>query len=229
MRTWPTISKCFIQMSLLNKFYILSTNEVLIMGFLTDYIDLSAFYGQPLLFHNLHSENIQLLHGRRRAKRINGCKGICFGSRPTFVNEYIYIRINDTCSLPGALRFGFISEDPVLLKPSDLSSYVCPDLTNEQGYWAKAVPEACVQKGNVLFFRFTPDGNVMYGVDGNEKGVFFGRIQMNSPVWCLMDLYGSTLSVEFEGNVAVYKYLYIQTSGPRARSKTFGGPRQSTI
>ncbi len=49
--------------------------------------------GWPILFHQTHSENIQLSADRRRAKRIESfCKGICFSNRPIAIMERVYIR-----------------------------------------------------------------------------------------------------------------------------------------
>ena len=78
--------------------------------------------------------------------------------------------------------------------------YAFPDLTNEQGYWAKAVPEAIVQRGIVLFFFINVGSTeVRYGVNDVEVGVFFNGVQTSSPLWALLDLYGSTVAVEFMG------------------------------
>ena len=78
--------------------------------------------------------------------------------------------------------------------------YAFPDLTNEQGYWAKAVPEAIAQRGIVLFFFINVGSTeVRYGVNDVEVGVFFSGVQTSSPLWALLDLYGSTVAVEFVG------------------------------
>jgi len=80
------------------------------------------------------------------------------------------------------------------------SRYAFPDLTNEQGYWAKAVPEAIAQRGIVLFFFINVGSTeVRYGVNDVEIGVFFSGVQTSLPLWALLDLYGSTVAVEFVG------------------------------
>ena len=81
--------------------------------------------------------------------------------------------------------------------------FAFPDLTNEQGYWAKSVPEAIAQRGIVLcFFINVGSTEVRYGVNDVEVGVFFSGIQTSSPLWALVDLYGSTVAVEFVGTFA---------------------------
>jgi hypothetical protein len=42
-------------------------------------------------------------------------------------------------------------------------------------------------------------GEVRYGYNGEEMGVFFSGIQTNAPLWALLDLNGSTSAVEFIG------------------------------
>jgi protein neuralized len=87
---------------------------------------------------------------------------------------------------------------------TNLVQFVCryayPDLTNEQGYWAKTVPESCAQRGTTLFFYIVVGtGEVRYGYNGQEVGVFFTGVQTNTPLWALLDLYGSTSAVEYVG------------------------------
>ena len=99
-----------------------------------------------------------------------------------------------------------------LLKMLMICLYVCryafPDLTNEQGYWAKAVPEAIAQRGIVLFFFINVGSTeVRYGFNDAEVGVFFSGVQTSSPLWALLDLYGSTVSVEFVGTYLNTKSL----------------------
>lgn len=86
-----------------------------------------------------------------------------------------------------------------MLNTADLPTYACPDITYEQGYWAKAVPEHMARLGNVLFFYVTATGDVMYGLNGKEIGVFFGGVQTDMPLWALLDLYGTTCCVELLG------------------------------
>jgi len=75
----------------------------------------------PILFHATHSTNIRLSHDRRRAKRVDGIKGVCFSSRPVCIGERIYVRIADASNMRnGALRFGFTTDDPCTIDESDL-------------------------------------------------------------------------------------------------------------
>jgi len=173
----------------------------------------SKMRGWPITFHDNHSDNIQLTTDHRRAKRIETfCKGICFSSRPILPNEHVFLRFSEvSTSWSGAIRFGFMSHDPATLDKSTLPRYACPDLTNCPGYWAKALPERLARNGSVLLFYFTPTGDVMFGINGEDKGVFFGGVNSRMPLWALLDIYGNTVSVEFVGrwNVIGYYSLYI--------------------
>jgi len=164
----------------------------------------------PLTFHDLHSDNIQLSSDRRRARRIETfCKGISFSSCPVPANNSVHIRFAEvSTSWSGAVRFGFTSHNPASLSRESLPRYACPDLTNHPGYWAKALPERLARLGSVLSFRYTITGDVLFAIDGEEKGVFFTGISTKSPLWALVDVYGNSTCVEFVGkDTHLYEYV----------------------
>jgi protein neuralized len=37
----------------------------------------------------------------------------------------------------------------------------------------------------------------MYGVNGEDIGIFFTGVATNTPLWALMDIYGNTIEIEF--------------------------------
>ncbi|KAL1509636.1 hypothetical protein ABEB36_004343 [Hypothenemus hampei] len=152
----------------------------------------------PLLFHNIHGENIRISRDGTVAKRVESfCKGIAFSSRPIKVNEKIYIKFLEISNnWSGVLRFGFTSNDPIGMRYS-LPKYACPDLTNKPGYWAKALPERFCSQNTVLFYYVTSTGDVHFGINGEEKGIFFGGVETRSPVWALIDVYGNSTAVGF--------------------------------
>ncbi|KAL4232048.1 E3 ubiquitin-protein ligase neurl1b [Mactra antiquata] len=161
--------------------------------------DLASRADIPLQFHPIHGDNVELVNDRRTAKRGDSfCKGICFSSRPIAIGERVYLKFVDTSgSWSGVLRFGFTSTDPGTLRGEDLPRYACPDMTNKPGNWAKALGERYAVAGNELFFYVTRAGDVFYGVNGEEKGLFFSGVNASSPLWALMDIYGNTSCVEF--------------------------------
>ncbi|XP_059165109.1 protein neuralized-like isoform X2 [Physella acuta] len=153
----------------------------------------------PLLFHDTHGDNIQLLNNKTRARRHESfCKGICFSNRPIAINERVYVKFVETnTSWSGVLRFGFTNINPATVRGSDLPRYACPDLTNKPGNWAKALGERYTTSNILLHFSVNRAGDVYYGVNGEEKGLFFSGVATNLPLWAMLDIYGNTVGVEF--------------------------------
>ncbi|XP_030752563.1 protein neuralized isoform X1 [Sitophilus oryzae] len=152
----------------------------------------------PLLFHSVHGDNVRIMRDGTVAKRVESfCKGIAFSSRPVKVNEKVCIKFSEiSINWSGVLRFGFTSNDPASLRYS-LPKYACPDLTNKPGYWAKALAERFCTPNSVLFYYVTSTGAVHFGINGEEKGVFFGGVETRGPLWALIDVYGNSTAVEF--------------------------------
>ncbi|KAJ8952958.1 hypothetical protein NQ318_006575 [Aromia moschata] len=152
----------------------------------------------PLLFHNVHGENIRISRDGTVAKRVESfCKGIAFSSRPVKVNEKVCIKFLEISNnWSGVIRFGFTYNDPTSLRYI-LPKYACPDLTNKPGYWAKALPERFCSQGTILFYYVTSTGDVHFGINGEEKGIFFSSVETRGPLWCLIDVYGNSTAIEF--------------------------------
>ena len=110
----------------------------------------------------------------------------------------VYIKFVETnTSWSGVLRFGFTSTDPASIRGAELPRYACPDLTNKPGNWAKALGERYTSHNILLYFYTTRQGDVYYGVNGEEKGLFFSGVNTSSPIWAMLDIYGNTVGVEF--------------------------------
>ncbi|XP_047346684.1 protein neuralized isoform X2 [Vespa velutina] len=152
----------------------------------------------PLTFHQVHGDNIRLCNGGTIARRHESfCKGVTFSARPVRVGEKVcvkFLEISDNWS--GVIRFGFTSNDPINLR-SGLPRYACPDLTNKPGYWAKALAERFAEPDTVLFYYVTSAGDVHFGVNGEEKGLFFTGVETRSPLWAIIDVYGNSTAIEF--------------------------------
>lgn len=95
----------------------------------------------------------------------------------------------------GVIRFGFTSNDPSNLRCS-LPKYACPDLTNKPGYWAKALAERFAEKDTILFYYVTQAGDVHFGINGEEKGIFFTGVETRGTLWALFDVYGNSTGIE---------------------------------
>ncbi|XP_063235668.1 LOW QUALITY PROTEIN: protein neuralized [Bacillus rossius redtenbacheri] len=151
----------------------------------------------PLLFHQVHGDNIRLSRDGAVARRAESfCKGVTFSSRPVKVAEKVCVKFLEVSNnWSGVIRFGFTCNDPSNLR-CGLPKYVCPDLTNKPGYWAKALAERFAEPDTVLFYYVTPAGDVHFGINGEEKGVFFGGVETKGPLWAVLDVYGNSTAVE---------------------------------
>ncbi|KAI0234892.1 E3 ubiquitin-protein ligase NEURL1 [Lamellibrachia satsuma] len=164
----------------------------------------NAMSVNPLLFHETRGLHVQLSADKRRATRVESFgNGICFSNRPVAINERVYIKFSDvSTSWSGVVRFGVTSCNPATINSAKLPRYACPDLTNKPDFWAKALPERFAEKDTVVFFYVTRGGNVMYGVNCEENGLFFSGVSTSSPIWVLIDIYGNTISLEFVGETS---------------------------
>ena len=112
------------------------------------------------------------------------------------VNERVCIRVAELNSRwNGVLRIGFSAHDPASL-PRPLPKYACPDLTSKPGYWAKALSERCVGLNKLIHYHVSGNGDVHFGIDGEDLGVFFSGVDTRTPLWALIDLYGNCTSIE---------------------------------
>ncbi len=151
-----------------------------------------------LRFHRHHGENIRLEDGGLTARRVESfCRGVLFSDRPVFVGERVCLRVLETSSRwSGVLRVGFAVHDPAQLGP--LPKYACPDLTKRPGFWAKALPDRYVTgtPGARIHFYVSGNGEVHFGVDGRDRGVFFSGVDTRQPLWAIVDLYGNCTGIE---------------------------------
>ncbi|KAF1746957.1 hypothetical protein GCK72_023415 [Caenorhabditis remanei] len=152
----------------------------------------------PLLFHEIHGSNVMIMKNGRMAKRKESfCKGLAFSSRPIEIDENICLRLCEVgTSWSGVLRFGVTNEDPEQYRSIPVPTFACPDLTTKDGYWAKALPERYSTQGNILHFYVNQQGELFYGINGTQKGMFLTGINVRSPIWLILDIYGNSVAVE---------------------------------
>lgn len=146
----------------------------------------------------MHGDHIRLSQERRVAKRVESfCKGITFSARPVRVNERVCVKFSDISNnWSGVIRFGFTVCDPAAQR-HNLPKYACPDLTNKTGFWIKALNETYCERDNILFYYVTASGDVHFGINGEEKGVFISGCETRSPLWTIIDVYGNCTAIEF--------------------------------
>lgn len=151
-----------------------------------------------LQFHNIHGDNVRISRDGKTARRYESfCKGIAFSARPVKVNERVCVRFAEISNnWSGVIRFGFTCIDPSTLAGT-LPKYACPDLTNKPGFWGKALHERFCQRNVVLFYYVTSSGEVHYGINGEEKGLFITDVDTRGPLWSMIDIYGNSTAVEY--------------------------------
>ncbi|TMS36396.1 hypothetical protein L596_003571 [Steinernema carpocapsae] len=150
-------------------------------------------------FHAVHGCNIILQRDGAIARRNESfCHGLAFSNRPISIDEVICIRFSEVGqSWSGFLRFGVTNIDPTSYRDGELPKFACPDLTTKVGYWAKALPERYSQQGALLHFYVNNLGELHYGINGVVKGAFIQGINVNLPIWVIVDIYGNCKSLEF--------------------------------
>ncbi|EGT59348.1 hypothetical protein CAEBREN_15419 [Caenorhabditis brenneri] len=152
----------------------------------------------PLQFHCIHGTNVVILKNGRLAKRRESfCKGLAFSNRPIEIDENVCLRLCEVgTSWSGVLRFGVTNEDPEQYRDTPVPTFACPDLTTKDGYWAKALPERYSNEGNILHFYVNSQGELFYGINGSQKGMFLTGINVRLPMWLILDIYGNSVGVE---------------------------------
>lgn len=151
----------------------------------------------PLQFHSVHGDNIRISRDGTQARRFESfCRALTFSARPVRINERIFMRFSEISNnWNGGVRFGFTSNDPATLENS-LPKYACPDLTNRPGFWAKALHEQYCELDNILHFYVNSAGDVIYGINGEEKGIILSGIDIRGLLWTVIDVYGNCTVVE---------------------------------
>lgn len=159
-----------------------------------------------LKFHSVCGTNIILLRdGRVARRRESFCKGLAFSNRPIVIGEIVCIRLCEVgTNWSGVMRFGVTNVDPASFRDIELPKFACPDLTSKGGYWAKSLAERFSVQGLILHFFINDSGEMHYGVNGVHKGLFLSGINVNSPLWTIVDIYGNSVAVEFVDHAEVH-------------------------
>ena len=71
-----------------------------------------------------------------------------------------------------------------------------PDLSNKNGFWAKAFPEKYAEADSVIYYYVSSRGDVVFGVNGEDKGVFFSGVDIRRQLWGMVDVYGNSNIIE---------------------------------
>jgi protein neuralized len=72
-------------------------------------------------------------------------------------------------------------------------------MTSEEGCWGKALNEDYCRDGNIFHFYVRENGEMFFGVNGNQQGVLLSGINTRLPMYVVVDIYGNTLEIELLG------------------------------
>ncbi|CAG5057680.1 unnamed protein product [Parnassius apollo] len=153
----------------------------------------------PLSFHRVHSKNMTISQDGFTAHRDKSLMiGVAFSARPVRVNEKVCVRLVEmTNRLFGGIRFGFTThEDPTTLALA-LSNTPLIDYTDKPGYWVRELLQQFIELDNILSYYVNSAGDVIFGINGEDKGLLFSGVDTRSPLWALIDLYGNCTAVQF--------------------------------
>jgi len=166
--------------------------------------------GGSLVFHEVHAGNVELSHTRRRAKRVDGHRGLCFSQRPILPGERVCLKVTGLSHGHNnkgiGLRYGYTAVDP---SSDDTVLHLGRHeiVASEHGYWMKSVGESVVKRGSVLVFCLCIAGEVYYGRNDEEYGILFAGVRTDVPLWVVVDLCGCTTSLEFVGKFLLLRCL----------------------
>ncbi|KAK0396779.1 hypothetical protein QR680_001850 [Steinernema hermaphroditum] len=158
-----------------------------------------------LKFHTVHGCNIILQRDGVIARRNESfCHGLAFSNRPIAIDEVVCIRFAEVGQAwSGFLRFGVTNIDPTSYRDGELPKFACPDLTTKQGA--------------LLHFYVNNLGELHYGINGVVKGAFIQGINVNLPIWVIVDIYGNCKSLEFvDASEVHFRHRRRMTAGIRS-------------
>lgn len=119
--------------------------------------------------------------------------GVAFSARPVKPGQKVCIHVRQrrrtTYNIPGSLRIGFTQRDPSTLNPDQLPPYVIPDLTDQEGYWARPVGRAVRHLSRVTVWFSNTDGSVHWEVDGERQEILIERLDTSRTLWLMVDLF----------------------------------------
>jgi len=127
--------------------------------------------------------------------------GVVFSARPVKLRQRICLELrrrrhnapgaDSDHDVPGSARLGFTRHDPGSLVKS-LPPFAVPDLTDRDGFWARAVGDVGV--GGRVTVWLDDNGSARWNVNGVDHGVLLDGLPVDVPLWLLVDLYGPVTS-----------------------------------
>ncbi|KAL6730406.1 hypothetical protein Aduo_001384 [Ancylostoma duodenale] len=163
-----------------------------------------GFFGEPVLFHPFHGENIELLEHRRRAlRRVSFEKGIVFSERALLERECFFISIEGVeGGWSGHLRIGLTTVDPETrpsIRSLDSNSWlfsVSPFIVPFQNpLTTRSLP---TEKGSLIGVYYetsTGSPRIHVVLNGFDICPNFGPLPSEQPFFAVVDVFGNTKEV----------------------------------
>ncbi|XP_005400887.2 PREDICTED: E3 ubiquitin-protein ligase NEURL3 [Chinchilla lanigera] len=155
--------------------------------------------GEALRFHAAaQGAQVRVDERGRTARRGASFRdGIVFSQRPVRPGERVALRVlRQEPGWCGGLRVGFTRLDPAHVPAPGLPPFVCPDLEAQSPTWAAVLPESCVRAGNVVCFWVNHRGWLFAKVNAGRPLLLRRDVLLGSPLWAVMDVYGTTKAIE---------------------------------
>lgn len=126
--------------------------------------------------------------------------GIVFSQRPVRPGEHVVLRVlGHEDRWFGGLRVGFTRLNPACVPAPSLPPFVCPDLEWQSPTWAAVLPDGCALAGDVVRFWVNRLGLLCAQVNAGPRLLLRKGVPMGSPLWAVMDVYGTTKAIELLG------------------------------
>ncbi|CAF1055411.1 unnamed protein product [Didymodactylos carnosus] len=159
---------------------------------------------EPLYFNKIHGKRIILSDNNKKATRLDGfADSIVFSSRTIRTYERVYIRHHfKQVDWIGSLRIGFTEHNPeTSFTLENLPNLAFKNLTEQTGYWLRAVSEDLLKTNQILYFYYSFDGSVNVGIYGQEAQSLLTMNDSQGPYFFMMEVYGKTDIVEIVDDV----------------------------
>lgn len=122
------------------------------------------------------------------------------GERPLMKNEIICLKI--TMFHKGTLKFGITPINPDNMTIYEFEGLI---LNNPNALILRLLSKKCVQKGNILFFQYTPEGEIMFGWSKKgkikEKATLITGLQVGTPLWAVFEVFGKNITFRLENEL----------------------------
>ena len=130
----------------------------------------------------------------------NSGSGYFVGVGPVFPSSAARRKRNDeTLSISDVIKkydnisFGFSAVDPHKFASNLHNSSV---LAMKSGFWCKDLSWKLARKDSVLYYCVTSNGDVVYGVNGEDKGVCLSGVDLKSQLWGMLDVFANSKGIQ---------------------------------